>query len=172
MGPAPPRWRSTRCDARAGPSAAGRPSVMARALPPLRLETRACRASCGEYIVGADYEWPARSVAVRPTKQPATAPGRELHGSDVPLPRGRGETGRSPQAGRAATSQAGGAIEPARNLCRLAAFADKLLRGATTAELPIEQPTQFELVVNLRTAAALGITLPSLTLLLANRRIE
>ncbi len=55
---------------------------------------------------------------------------------------------------------------------RLAAFADKLLRGATTAELPIEQPTRFELVVNLRTATALGITLPPATLLLANRRIE
>ncbi len=55
---------------------------------------------------------------------------------------------------------------------RLAAFADKLLRGARTAELPIEQPTQFELVVNLKSAAALGITLPSPTLLLANRRIE
>lgn len=55
---------------------------------------------------------------------------------------------------------------------RLAAHADKLLRGARTAELPVEQPTQFELVVNMRTAGALGITLPSATLLLANRRIE
>jgi putative ABC transport system substrate-binding protein len=55
---------------------------------------------------------------------------------------------------------------------RLAGFADKLLRGARIAELPIEQPTQFELVVNLRTAAALGITLPSPVLLLANRRIQ
>ena len=55
---------------------------------------------------------------------------------------------------------------------RLAAYADKLLRGAQTADLPIEQPTQFELVVNLKTAAALGITLPKATLLLANRRIE
>ena len=55
---------------------------------------------------------------------------------------------------------------------RLAAYADKLLRGARIAELPIEQPTQFELVVNMRTAAALGITFPQATLLLANRRIE
>jgi putative ABC transport system substrate-binding protein len=55
---------------------------------------------------------------------------------------------------------------------RLAAYADKLLRGARTAELPIEQPTQFELVVNMRTAAALGITLPPATLVLVNRRIE
>jgi putative ABC transport system substrate-binding protein len=55
---------------------------------------------------------------------------------------------------------------------RLAAYADKLLRGARTAELPIEQPTRFELVVNMRTAAALGLTLPQTMLLLANRRIE
>jgi putative ABC transport system substrate-binding protein len=55
---------------------------------------------------------------------------------------------------------------------RLAAYADRLLRGARIAELPIEQPTQFELVVNMRTAAALGITFPQATLLFANRRIE
>jgi ABC-type uncharacterized transport system substrate-binding protein len=55
---------------------------------------------------------------------------------------------------------------------RLAAYADKLLRGARTAELPIEQPTQFELVVNMKTAARLGITLPQGTLVLATRRIE
>jgi putative ABC transport system substrate-binding protein len=55
---------------------------------------------------------------------------------------------------------------------RLAAQADKLLRGARTADLPVEQPTQFELVLNIKTAQALGVTLPSATLLLANRRIE
>jgi putative ABC transport system substrate-binding protein len=55
---------------------------------------------------------------------------------------------------------------------RLAAYADKLLRGAKTAELPIEQPTQFELVVNSATAAALGLALPSPILLLANRVIK
>lgn len=55
---------------------------------------------------------------------------------------------------------------------RLAAHADRLLRGARTAELPIEQPTRFELVLNMRTAAALGITPTQATLLLANRRIE
>ena len=55
---------------------------------------------------------------------------------------------------------------------RLAVFADKLRRGTKAAELPIEQPTQFELVVNMKTAAALGITLPPPVLLLANRRIQ
>jgi putative ABC transport system substrate-binding protein len=55
---------------------------------------------------------------------------------------------------------------------RLASFADKLLRGANIAELPIEQPTEFELVVNLKTAAALGISLPPAILLLASRQIQ
>jgi putative ABC transport system substrate-binding protein len=55
---------------------------------------------------------------------------------------------------------------------RLAGYADRLLRGARTADLPIEQPTQFELVVNMRTAAGLGIVLPQATLLLSSRRIE
>lgn len=54
---------------------------------------------------------------------------------------------------------------------RLAVFADKLLRGAKPAELPIERPTHFELVLNMGTAAALDITFPPPTLLLANRRI-
>jgi putative ABC transport system substrate-binding protein len=55
---------------------------------------------------------------------------------------------------------------------RLAAFADKLLRGAKTSDLPIEQPTEFELVLNLRTAAALGVTLPPAMLLAARRQIQ
>ena len=55
---------------------------------------------------------------------------------------------------------------------RLATYADKLLRGARPSELPIEQPTRFELVVNMRTAAAIGITLPAPILLLATRRVE
>jgi putative ABC transport system substrate-binding protein len=55
---------------------------------------------------------------------------------------------------------------------RLAAFADKLLHGAKPADLPIEQPTRFELILNLRTAKRLGVTIPPLIVQRADRLIE
>jgi putative tryptophan/tyrosine transport system substrate-binding protein len=53
-----------------------------------------------------------------------------------------------------------------------ATFVDKILKGTNPAELPVEQPTRFELVVNLRTAKAQGVTFPSAVLLRADRVIE
>src|SRR5688500_6660228 len=55
---------------------------------------------------------------------------------------------------------------------RLATYADRVLRGENPANLPVEQPTRFELVLNLKTAKALGIEVPTSILLSANRTIE
>ncbi|MGQ0524834.1 MAG: ABC transporter substrate binding protein [Betaproteobacteria bacterium] len=60
----------------------------------------------------------------------------------------------------------------AEHLRRSAHIADKILRGTPPADIAVEQPTMFELVVNLKTAKALGITIPEKLLLRADRVIE
>ena len=55
---------------------------------------------------------------------------------------------------------------------RVASFTAKILRGAKPADLPVEQVAQFEFVVNLKTARAMGVTMPTSILLRANEVIE
>jgi putative tryptophan/tyrosine transport system substrate-binding protein len=78
--------------------------------------------------------------------------------------------------GWGAWTQAGGLISYGPNVSEMvrqsAAYVDKILKGAKPGELPVQQPTRFELLINLKTAKTLGLAIPEAFLLQADRVIE
>jgi len=72
--------------------------------------------------------------------------------------------------------EAGGLIAYAVNYpdlyYRFASFVDKIFKGAKPGDLPVEQPARFELIINLKTAKALGLTIPQSVLLRADEVIQ
>lgn len=83
---------------------------------------------------------------------------------------------RVPTIGQVSFAEAGGLIGNGANQLdlfrRAAGFVDQILKGARAGDLPIQQPARFELVVNMNTASALGVTIPKTLLFRADRIIE
>jgi putative ABC transport system substrate-binding protein len=78
--------------------------------------------------------------------------------------------------GRREAVEAGGLMyygaDQAESYRRVAYFVDRILKGTKPADLPVEQPMKFELVINLKTAKQIGLTIPQWTLMKADKVIQ
>jgi putative tryptophan/tyrosine transport system substrate-binding protein len=151
---APPEWEETKAAARALGLRADMLDVRSQGELHAAFE-RALREHVGALVIGADgltqmHQQTIVDLAAR-DRLPAAYPGREF-------------------------VVAGGLIAYAVNYSdlyrRFASFADKIFKGAKPGELPVEQPLRFELVINVRTASALGLMIPASLRLRADEMIE
>ena len=62
--------------------------------------------------------------------------------------------------------------DPAASRCRAAYFVDRILKGAKPADLPVEQPTKYEMIINGKTAKTLGLTIPDAVLMRTDEIIK
>jgi putative ABC transport system substrate-binding protein len=123
----------------------------------------------------ADFE-PAFAALAKGRAEGLVVSGHTVFVAEAPRIAQLARTNRLPVIGFVEIADAGGllayGVDFPERWERAANFVDRILKGANPAELPVEQPMRFEVVVNLATAKALGVTIPSAVRLRANRVIE